>query len=310
MARIRSIKPEFWTAEQVMECSPLTRLAFIGMWNFCDDGGNHPASAKTLKAEVFPADDLTISDVQRLVDELLDVGLLAEYEAVGKRFWHVTGWHHQKIDRPTMKHPPFDERSTIKRQPSQSPLFQTENFSDCSTSVRRMIVENGNGGQEVPGQQYQDAPPGNPHQSSVSEEFDERSTSVRRMIDDQSPPEWSGVEGKGEEEHATGAQQQIETRVGGLCKQLRMMGFDAAPHMPLWPDVLNRFTDEEIMACAELAKAKKPGERLHINYLIPMLNDQSAPKQAAAGRSQRKPSSHSGFDQIDYREGVTADGRF
>ena len=41
MARIRSIKPEFWTAEQVMECSPMARLLFIGMWNFCDDGGNH-----------------------------------------------------------------------------------------------------------------------------------------------------------------------------------------------------------------------------------------------------------------------------
>ncbi len=44
MARIRSIKTEFWTAEQVMECSPIARLLFIGMWNFCDDGGNHPAT--------------------------------------------------------------------------------------------------------------------------------------------------------------------------------------------------------------------------------------------------------------------------
>jgi hypothetical protein len=105
--------------------------------------------------------------------------------------------------------------------------------------------------------------------------------------------------------------QQTGTRTGQLCKQLRAMGIDAAPHMPLWPDLLNRFTDEEIIACAEIAKAKKPGERLHINYLIPMLNDQTAPKQAqqAGGRS-KKPSSHAGFDQIDYREGVTADGRF
>jgi hypothetical protein len=49
MARIRTVKPEFWTSEQVMNCSRDARLLFIGMWNFCDDGGNHPASAKTLK---------------------------------------------------------------------------------------------------------------------------------------------------------------------------------------------------------------------------------------------------------------------
>ena len=30
-----------WTSEQIVECSPIARLLFIGMWNFCDDGGNH-----------------------------------------------------------------------------------------------------------------------------------------------------------------------------------------------------------------------------------------------------------------------------
>jgi len=43
MARIRTIKPEFWVSEQVGECSPNARLLFIGMWNFCDDRGVHPA---------------------------------------------------------------------------------------------------------------------------------------------------------------------------------------------------------------------------------------------------------------------------
>ncbi len=82
MSRIRTIKPEFWTSEQVMECSPLARLAFIGMWNFCDDNGVHPASCKTLKAEVFPGDDLTATDVQSLVNELLQQRLLAEFHPV------------------------------------------------------------------------------------------------------------------------------------------------------------------------------------------------------------------------------------
>lgn len=117
MARIRSIKPEFWSSEQVMDLSPMARLLFIGLWNFCDDGGNHPASAKTLKAEVFPSDDITSASVQLLVDELSSNSLIVLYSSGGKEFWHVNGWKHQKIDKPTYKHPPFieGESNTTRR---------------------------------------------------------------------------------------------------------------------------------------------------------------------------------------------------
>ena len=110
MSRIRTIKPEFWTSEQIMECSPLARLAFIGMWNFCDDNGVHPASCKTLKAEVFPGDDITAADVQTLVSELIHHGLLVEFHAEGRRWWFVTGWHHQLINRPSKSRYPLPPR--------------------------------------------------------------------------------------------------------------------------------------------------------------------------------------------------------
>lgn len=127
MARIRTVKPEFWTSEQIMECSPIARLLFIGLWNFCDDGGNHPASSKTIKAEVFPGDDIGIDAVSALVGELTTQGLMIEYEAAGKRYWHVTGWHHQKIDKPTTKYPTPHE--------NQPPL------AECSASNRLNIAE-------------------------------------------------------------------------------------------------------------------------------------------------------------------------
>lgn len=63
MARIRTIKPEFWVSEQIAECSTSARLLFVGLWNFCDDAGVHPAKPKTLKAELFPMDDITTGDV-------------------------------------------------------------------------------------------------------------------------------------------------------------------------------------------------------------------------------------------------------
>lgn len=123
MARIRSIKPEFWSSEQVMECSPITRLLFVGLWNFCDDAGNHVNSERTIKAQVFPGDDISTSDVRRMLDELSANGLIAFYVVEGKEYLHVTGWDkHQRIDRPTYKYPPYpcDDSSNARRMLDES----------------------------------------------------------------------------------------------------------------------------------------------------------------------------------------------
>ena len=107
MARIRTIKPEFWTDAQVMSASRDARLLFIGMWNFADDGGNLPANIKMLKAQVFPCDNLYEEQIGELVDELVDAGLLAAYEADSRLYWNVTGWAtlQRRIDQPTYRHP-------------------------------------------------------------------------------------------------------------------------------------------------------------------------------------------------------------
>jgi len=120
MARIRTIKPEFWTSEQVVECSPTARLLFIGLWNFCDDAGNHPASAKTIKMQIFPGDDIPLSSIDGLLQELVNNGLLARYESEGRQYFHVTGWHHQKIEKPSFKYPKpsFGELSANGRRQS------------------------------------------------------------------------------------------------------------------------------------------------------------------------------------------------
>jgi uncharacterized phage protein (TIGR02220 family) len=106
MPRIRTIKPEFWTSEQVAACSPIARLLFIGLWNFCDDRGVHPASLKRLAMEVFPCALIANDEIRAMIDELMAAGLLSAYQVDGKGYWRVTGWAaHQKIDKPTYRHP-------------------------------------------------------------------------------------------------------------------------------------------------------------------------------------------------------------
>jgi hypothetical protein len=123
MARIRTIKPEFCTSEQVVECSPIARLLFIQMWCFCDDAGIHPDKPMRIKMQCFPGDPFTIDQMRGWLDELHAAGLIVRYEADGQRWIKVTGWDkHQKIDRPTCRYPAppegakFDDPSTSPRR--------------------------------------------------------------------------------------------------------------------------------------------------------------------------------------------------
>jgi hypothetical protein len=129
MPRIRTIKPEFCTSEQLAECSTSARLLFATMWCFCDDAGRHTRSPLRLKAECFPFDPFTRDEMETLILELIAVELLVEYEYEGKAYLQVTGWHHQRIDRPNYKFPPFDEYG------KPAPI------DDYSTTIRRTVDE-------------------------------------------------------------------------------------------------------------------------------------------------------------------------
>lgn len=134
MARIRTTKPEFWVSEQIAECSTNARLTFIGMWNFCDDRGVHPAKPRTLKAELFPMDDFTADQVGAWVGELIQAGLVAKFSADGDDYWAVTGWaQHQKIDRPSYKHPEPPDFSTTERAPIAEGSSNTSEDSSSAT---------------------------------------------------------------------------------------------------------------------------------------------------------------------------------
>jgi uncharacterized phage protein (TIGR02220 family) len=137
MAKIRTIKVEFWTSEQIVSCSITARLLFIGIWNFCDDNGNHPASYSRLKMQIFPADTISLSDIKELVSELLREGLLVEYQVESNSYWHVTGWKHQTIARKFTKFPDVNDEKAVLKQCSSSVQAVSE---QCSS-----IAVNGNG---------------------------------------------------------------------------------------------------------------------------------------------------------------------
>lgn len=98
MARIRTIKPDFWTDGNMVKLSPFARLLYIGMWNFtmCDYG--HVADdAMKLKLQVLPMDDV---DINELLLEVMNAGRVVRIVSDdGRTFLHVKRFgDHQKID--------------------------------------------------------------------------------------------------------------------------------------------------------------------------------------------------------------------
>lgn len=123
MARIRTIKPEFWVDEKVTELSVWARLLFIGLWNFADDDGRMEFSPKRLKMQIFPADSI---DCQALVNELEAQQLVTIYEIEGQRYLQISGFSkHQKIDKRSpskLPEPPvFDESHQLPPNPPEFP---------------------------------------------------------------------------------------------------------------------------------------------------------------------------------------------
>lgn len=262
MARIRTTKPEFWTSEQVMECSPIARLLFIGMWNFCDDGGNHPASARTLKAEIFPSDDFTSTDVQRLLDELSSNSLIKLYTAQGKDFYHVTGWDkHQKIDRPTIKHPPFSEELETTRR----------TLGEASPPEGK--------GREWNGKDLDLERNGKDKSSDTSNSVGASDT---KKSDDEIPKDTK-----------------TRTRDVNVAILLRSLG--VKPMSSIHPNCIDwaanpKVTDQLLTAAVETARQYKPNEDIHPNYLKPIVDELLTPKAPNTDNAWRK--TDAGIEQM------------
>lgn len=77
MARIRTIKPEFWEDEKIGRLPVPCRLFFIGCWNFADDYGVIKGNAALLKSQIFPYDEnLRVSEIKKWLNALVEARML------------------------------------------------------------------------------------------------------------------------------------------------------------------------------------------------------------------------------------------
>lgn len=212
----------------------------------------------------LPDDDTSLAQVTRL-----QPAIWKKHRPALSRLFHIADgeWHHKRINEELEKASQFIAKQKANGAKGGRPK------------------KNPNKSQEKPMGFDRDNPNDNPNKSPSPSPSQVNHPTIEGSSVDQPSSEAETAENA--------------TRVGALCKRLRAIGIDAAPHLQAWPDLLERFTDEQIVAVAEIAKERKPGERLHLHYLIPILNE---PPKTATNGAKRKPAADD-FDKRDYGQG-------
>lgn len=137
MARIRTIKPEFFTSEDIVSLTPWARLLYIALWCEADKEGRLVWKPKTFKIRYFPADSCSI---EKLCTELLDAGLVIKY---GDGFAFIPAFKaHQHIN-------PRESASTLP-----GPIYDASTTRQPRVSDTTPRVSDAQGGMEGKGKIY------------------------------------------------------------------------------------------------------------------------------------------------------------
>jgi len=136
MARIRTVKPEFFRHEALFEAEqesglPL-RLAFAGLWSACDREGRFKWQPRALKLDCLPYDQI---DFSAILDALSRHGFVEKYAADGKEFGFVPGWHNHQVINPR------EAKSKIPAPPWAEDVASQANGINIPGPLREEIFE-------------------------------------------------------------------------------------------------------------------------------------------------------------------------
>jgi len=126
VARIRTVKPEFWSDGDMLAMSDSCALFFIGLWNYVDDEGKHPVNYRQLAAEL--GGRWHQGKVKLFVSCLVKSGQLRLNS--DSTWLQVTGWSHQKIDKPRQPDVKAEDLTWLSHSDSTIAL-------EASSSIRR-----------------------------------------------------------------------------------------------------------------------------------------------------------------------------
>ena len=137
MARIRTIKPDFFRSPDTARVDFPVRIFYQALWCWADDFGVGETNLNGLLGFAFPDDDeFTAQDMRRFCAEVAQHYGVVFYAVRGRHYFAIPSWEkHQKLEKRTerRKNPPPDD-------PDATPDLR---FHPCADFAPESPRENG-----------------------------------------------------------------------------------------------------------------------------------------------------------------------
>jgi hypothetical protein len=117
--RQRFIHPTIWQSADFIGLSQGARLLFIGLFSTADDEGRGKGRSITLKANIFPGDDIPLPKIERWAEEITAKGMARFYVVNGATFYDLPSWHLYQKPKYVIRSnvPPFQQDGAIGPNP-------------------------------------------------------------------------------------------------------------------------------------------------------------------------------------------------
>lgn len=221
MARIRTIKPDFFRHEGLFEAEQETKLplrvAYAGLWTACDRQGRFKWQPKRLKLDTLPFDDV---DFSLVLDELVKHGFILKYQVDGETYGVVKSWgRHQLINNR-------EAESTIPPPPEclVNPLTLTREARVNDASGTPLVHAQGEGEGEGEGKR-----------KGTGKERETEQEREGGLTSDDAPgtPVWVAYSAAYFDRY--GVEPVRNAKANALCKQLvARLGAEEAPRVAEW----------------------------------------------------------------------------
>lgn len=316
MARARQFKPGFFRNEDLAECEFSTRLCFAGLWQLADREGRLEDRPKRIKGELFAFDSV---EVDPMLQELAARGFIVRYRVGDLALIQVVNFakhqnpHHREAAStlpalpgwtpPKREKPEADDQSQgpeASGQPEASPRLSGQEVDLARGSSRADSLTPSSltpdTGQLLPADDVGVARPRAARAKSAAKEGKTVAT-------------WQAYSAAFENRH--GAPPLRNAKVNGqLAKFVDAVGQDEAPKIA---EFYVRSDEPYYVRCLHSVDLMlRDAPKLHALWR----SGRAAPPQPVSARDGRMQEAiglirnrHRGFDQIDYTEGIDAEGR-
>lgn len=314
MARIRTVKPDFWGDQKLGKMSPYTRLLYLALFNLSDDEGYFEGDTEQLAGDVFKYDPNPREMMAWAIQELLAARRIIVYDDDDDcRFGYMPKFlTHQRVDspKPSTRPKPDDCTPVLDVAPPGPPpivdpfaRFRAKLEADPAARYPRIVAdasrndpgsipgESSNDPGRVPEHSPLDLDPG----SGTGNREGEGGPEARERAGSRPPPASPGKTAA-PTALAPIAPDEVATVRGLVDGVMRAVGLDApaeltADHRKCALVMLKGRTVAQVVeTCAEAVRAKPKLREKVPSLFVPRFVDEDWPKfQAAVPPAPGKP---------------------